>query len=290
MTFSQKLINVQFQLASGSFGKNGDNTATITGHRVSFTCEYQGGFSQSQAAISIWGLPLSVMNQLSTVGKNFSQRLNNKIAVFAGESQDAMSVVFEGQIITAFVDAEGMPDVAFRVLAQPGGYNAVKPAKPISVKGSANAADLVKQIAGQLGLGFENTGVDAKLSNPYFAGSPWTQLQQLARHGGFFWTVECGKLAIVKPGQSRKNSEVLISPQTGMVGYPAFSQQAVIVKALFNPAVKHYSKVKIQSDLTSACGEWQVRKYVLELESMIPQGRWFMTLECLPGDAPAGVA
>lgn len=290
MTFSQKLINVQLNLANGSFGKNGDNTATITGHRVSFVGTYAGGFSQSQAAISIWGLPLSLMNQMSTVGNQLNQQNKNNVAVFAGESQDNMSVVFEGTIVNAFVDANNMPDVAFRIIAAPGPYHAVTPATPISIKGSADAASLVKQIAGKLGLGFENVGVNTKLANPYFAGSPWTQLQRIAKHCGFDWTIERGTLAIVKPGQSRKNSEIVISPQTGMVGYPAFNQATVIVRALFNPAVKHYADITVKSDLTSANGKWRVRQYDLELESMIPEGRWFMTLYGTPTNAPGGVA
>ena len=74
---------------------------------------------------------------------------------------------------------------------------------------------------------------------------------------------------------------MLISPQTGMRGYPAFNQNAVVVTALFNPAVKPYGNIQIQSDITPACGTWKVNRLTYELESLTPHGRWFMTVEAV---------
>lgn len=289
MAFTQKLINVQLNLANGVFA-GGGNTVTVSGHRVSFTGTFAGGQEQGTAEISIYGLPLSLMNQMSTVGTQLNLQGKNNVAVFAGDAESGMKVAFEGSIFSAHVDAQGMPDVAFRIQAYPGNYHAVTPATPISVSGSASAADLMKQLAGKMGLKFENAGVTAKLANPYYGGSPWTQAQQIAQHAGFDWTVDRGTLAIVQPGKAREGEPVLISPQTGLVGYPMFNQNTVIVRALYNPDCKHYGVIEIKSDLTPACGKWKVIRTDLELESMIPRGRWFMTLTTVPASAPGGPA
>jgi hypothetical protein len=61
-------------------------------------------------------------------------------------------------------------------------------------------------------------------------------------------------LAITPPGPARAGDPVLISPQTGMVGYPTFVSPNIVVKALFNPNVKYQGLIQVQSELTPACG------------------------------------
>lgn len=136
MAFTQKLIDVQLNLANGQF-QGGGNTVTVSGLRVSFTGTFVGGQEQGTAEISIYGLPLQLMNQMSTVGTQLNLQNKNNVAVLAGDAETGMSVVFEGTIFSAFVDAQAMPDVAFRIYAKPGLYHAVVPATPISVRGSA---------------------------------------------------------------------------------------------------------------------------------------------------------
>jgi hypothetical protein len=55
----------------------------------------------------------------------------------------------------------------------------------------------------------------------------------------------------------------------------------VIVTALYNPAVKHYGAIKVQSELTPANGTWKIINLTLDLESMVPKGKWFMVMECV---------
>ncbi len=77
------------------------------------------------------------------------------------------------------------------------------------------------------GLTFENAGVVAKLANPYYAGTAWTQMLQIARDAGIDVYVERNNMAIVAPASVRQGDATLISPETGMVGYPAFNQAAI---------------------------------------------------------------
>ncbi len=43
--------------------------------------------------------------------------------------------------------------------------------------------------------------------------------------------------------------------------------------------------MQIQSDLTPACGTWAINYVDLELDSMVPHGRWFATLSGTPTTA-----
>jgi len=280
MSFVERTITVQFDLANGQF-EGGGNTATVTGLRCVCHVTATGGPSQSVMDLTIYGMPLSVMNQLSTVGTQYAQRSQNGITVLAGDA-DGESVVFDGVIFNAFVDALDMPDACFRVVATPGAYQAVVPAAPLSISGSADAAGMMSKLASQMGLQFENNGVSVKLANPYYAGTPWGQALAIAADGNFNMVVDRGVLVITPLGKPRAGDAVLISPDTGMVGYPAFVQNNIVVTSVFDPAVKNQGTIEVKSALTPANGQWQVRKLDYELESQRPHGRWFMTIEANP--------
>ncbi|HEY0120661.1 MAG TPA: hypothetical protein VGC14_02680 [Rhizobium sp.] len=281
MSFTEKKITVQFNLANGSFGDGKNNTATVTGLRISANINATGGASNSNMQLAVYGLPLSLMNQLSTVGTQYNSLYKNSISVEAGDDESGMTLVFGGSIFSAFVDAQSMPQVAFRVQAAPGPFQAVKPVAALSIRGSADAAGMMGNLAKQMGFAFENNGVQVKLANPYFGGSAWTQAMAIARHGNFDLIYEPNTMVISPRGQPRQGDAIVISPDTGMVGYPMFSENKVIVRCLFNPAVKQLSLVEVQSDLTPANGKWQVLSIIYDLESQTPNGKWFMILELI---------
>jgi hypothetical protein len=281
MSFTEKKITVQFNLANGSFGDGKNNTATVTGLRCSANIDATGGVSSNAMQLAVYGLPLDLMNQLSTVGTQLNAQYVNSITVEAGDDQTGMSVVFGGRIFNAYVDGNNQPNVPFRVQGSPGTFYSVKPATPLSIRGSADAAGMMSNLAGQMGLGFENNGVSVKLSNPYFGGSPWTQAMAIARHGNFDLIFEPNNMVISPRGQPRQGDAIVISPDTGMVGYPQFSQNFIIVRTLFNPAVKQLSLVEVQSQLKPANGKWQVKSIFYELESQTPNGKWFQVLELI---------
>lgn len=285
MSFTKKKINVQFTLANGSFGSGKNNTATITGLRVLANIVVTGGETQATAELAIYGLPLDMMNQLSVVGTQISASYKNSITVEAGDDESGMHLVFAGNIINAFVDANNMPQVCFRVSAAPGMYYAMKPVPPLSIKGSADAAGMMQKIAGQMGLGFENAGVTAKLANPYFGGTLLTQAKAIARHAGFDMFIDKNTMAIVPPKKSRSGGAVLVSPETGMVGYPQFNQAAIIVTALYSPEYKIGGEIKVESALTAANATWKIFYMEHHLESEVPKGQWFTVMK---GTSPSG--
>lgn len=280
MSFTKKRIDVSLQLANGNFDSGG-NQFNVTGLRVSANVHVVGGPSQSKCELVIFGLPLSVMNQLSTVGKDYNRAYKNSVVVSAGDSQMGMVTVFEGAIATAMVDAQAMPNVCLRVLGMPGPYHAVKTVDPVSYKGTVNASTIMQQLASKMGLAFEDNGVTAKLSNPYYGGNAWGQMLQVARDGNFDVIVERGTMAITPADKVRAGGAILISPQTGLIGYPGFNEAAVIFEAQFNPELKMQGDVELQSDLTSACGRWKVNSIDYELESEMPHGKWSMLVQAV---------
>ena len=64
-----------------------------------------------------------------------------------------------------------------------------------------------------------------------------------------------------------------------MVGYPTFTGNGLSLRTVFTPAAVIGGKVKVESELTPANGEWPVTVVHHELESLTPNGAWFTHLE-----------
>lgn len=275
MAFTQKLINASISLADGKFGASGNNTAELTGHRISARILAAGGQGSGTAEVAIYGMPLKLMNQLTTLGTQINFYKKNSITLTAGDDPKAMSVVFQGTITIAYADMRAAPDVCLRISAQAGLLAAVMPTKPVSKDGSVDVAQTMEKIAKSAGLRFENNGVDAKVRDVYLPYNPRVQLLELAEMAGINWIIDRDTVAIWRRNGNRAGSTPLISPETGLVGYPAYNSGGIQVTTAFNPDIKPGGTVEIKSDLTPACGKWKVFNLEFMLDSLIPHGKWF---------------
>lgn len=262
----------------GTGGGSSSGDIKLTGLRVSAVITVVGGATAGTMQLAIYGMPLSLMNQLSSMGYQYTQQNHNSISVLAGDKESGMSLVYTGLIYNAYVDAQSMPQVCFRITGSPGGgYHATKPIPPTSKSGPQDVAtQLLAPLAKQMGLQFENNGVNTKLTNPYYPSSAWNQALAIAQDAGIHMVVERGVMAVVPAGGNRSGTIEIAPPQ--MVAYPAFRDYTIVVKAKFNAAVKALSIMHVTSDLTAACGNWSINSITYELESETPRGRWFMTL------------
>ena len=276
-------IGGEIPVASGVFDSSGGNSLSLSGLRMTAKIETNGGASQTKLELSIYGMSLSDMNQLSTVGAQPAQvSSSNTVLLQAGDAQSGLAKVFQGVILHAWVEADLQPEVAFHIEAQPGGGAAVKPIPPTSIQGSGDADTILAGLAAQMGVAYESPGVSVKLANPYLHGAILSQIRSCAEACNLQWDINNGVLAVWPQGAARQSDggPILISPQTGLIGYPAFRQSNLIVRALYNPSVLRGSRIRIESQLTPACGIWTVDTTSLDLASLAPSAKWFMTLTC----------
>lgn len=282
-SFTKKLIDVTFKLGQGSFGTAGTDTVKLSGLRCSATIIKAGGQSMSMANVRVWGMTLEMMNKLSTLGLFVTQVRRNVLIVEAGDEQAGMSVVFEGTIQDAWADFGGMPDVPFVVQAFAGLEEAIKPVPPTSYRGPTDVATIMLSLANQMGLAFENTGVQGVvLADPYFPGTAREQALRVAAAANINMSIDVGKLAIWPKGKERGSQVPVISPETGMIGYPSYTSKGVVVRSLYNPNVAFGSKIQINSSLKPASGQWIVYMLQYHLESQLPNGEWSMMMEAAP--------
>ena len=275
-TFSEKQIDLTFQLGKGSFGGSGFNQVTFTDLRVEATIEKAGLPSPGGTAIvRVHGMPLSAINELSVAGLLWDNR-DNKMLVKAGDNQSGLSEVFNGDIVEAYPDFE-QPMSPFVVTAVPGVGLQLKPVDPVSFDGPVAGATALQKIVQAAGLTVENNGVDGQLVNPYFPGTVWEQVLRCVKALDCFAYYDATekKIAIWPKNGSRNTSDIrVISAETGMIGYPKFQQNQILVRTYLDTSLRYGSKFRVKSGLTAADGEWNITIMTFHLASQMPDGPW----------------
>ncbi len=296
-SFVQRLISLTVTLSPGSSGASpqpstfpgGSNSVTLSGSRIGVRVQNNGAPAGGMARVLVFGLTPSIMNQLSTLGMVFNQVQRNSISIRAGDAVNGLSAVFSGTILFAYGDYNQAPKVPFVLECQSGLIDAVASAQPSSFPGATSVATILAGLARQMNVGFENNGVTVQLASPYLRGNLWTQVQKVARDAHIRAELVNGGtvLAIWPEGGSRTSQTggpiPLISPTTGMDGYPSFAQNGyLVVRHLFNPQVSFGSTVQVQSSLPQANKTWVVQKLDLALDTLTPKGQWLGTAYCYP--------
>lgn len=291
MAFVQRLISVQVDLSQGTFSETGTSTITLTGLRMSVTVTQPGIPEMARLSAQIFGMTLSQMNKLSTLGQVVTDLPRSLITVFAGDADQTQGVIFSGSITAAWADFDGAPDIPFCIEAQAGLIESVAPYSSTNPKGAVAASDLLSQFASHWnngkGIPFVNYGVVAILTDPHLYGSLKNQIMSVLQQARAFWNgAQSGVFAVWPVNGYRSGLGIpTISRSSGMVGYPAFTQNGMIVRSIFSPDVIFGGLVKIKSSLRlplTPNGNWQVAGLSYKLNTLTPRGDWFMTLNLIP--------
>lgn len=281
MSFVKRAIDVTITLGEGAFGDTVGDTVTLRGHRVTFEASYNGGFCQTKAHVRVYGLPLEMINRLTTIGPVANEVLGqNLLAVAAGNEGEALTTIFNGHIWSAYGDFQETPDVPLVIVGYAGMLAAIKPVGASSYVGTINAGDVMADFAEEMDFSFENNGVSVSLSNPYFSGCTLTKIQECAQEAGIKYSIDNKTLAIwPKTGHRHQDTIPEISPDTGMIGYPIFGGSTLGVKCLFRPELIQGGLFRINgSQVVKANGAWSIYGVTHSLASQMPNGNWFTEL------------
>lgn len=291
---SKKILEVTFTLEAEKnsqgnitsqpvFTGTTSNSVTLSGYRASAHIVKAGGTSMGECQLKIYGMSLSLMNQLSTLGRTPVIIGRNFVTVTAGDSKNGMGLVFKGTISQAYTDLGSAPDSAFMVNAFSGLVEAMMPIPPTSYQGSADAAVIMSGLATQMNLAFENNGVSVMLSNPYFPGSARSQAEACAKAAGIDWIIDLGILSIWPKGGSRGGAVPAIGPDSGMIGYPFPSGQGLLgLRCFFNSGITFGGKIAVMSSIQPATGTWTICHVEHDIDCELPNGNWMTTVAGTP--------
>lgn len=275
---NKKQLRFVITLGIGKFGSSNNDRVILQGFRAIADIDKAGGMMMGTLKAKIYGVKQADMNIITTLQWKPQTWIPNTVEVFAIDGT-AETLIFAGNIVNAWADYQSMPDVFLHIQAQAAFFNALKPVPPRSFKGPIDVPSVMAQIAADLGYTFENNGVTAQLTDIYLPNTGLEQAKDLAR------MVRCGfylddKILAITPSPSipRKALIPVISPSSGLIGYPTFDGVGVNFQAMFNPGVTFGGTIKLETDVQQAAGEWIVTSVAHRLESEKPGGAWFSTI------------
>jgi hypothetical protein len=280
---NQKRLQVTITLGGANTFSSGKNSLTILGLRASVNIDMGGGYMGGTLRARIFGLSQSDMNTMTYLAWMPQPQLGppNKITVNAIDGEQS-TLVFTGLIVQAFGNYQAMPEVFIDIQATATQAAQLLPVSPLSIASNTTVATVMGQLAKQMGFAFENNGVNVTIPKGTYQGNTaFFQTQSLMQAYNFEIYIDKGILAICPRGVARITPLVpLISPETGLIGYPYFNMMGLVFDTIFNPNILFGGTVQIQSTVTPANGAWQVINISHTLECVIPGGRWQSTVNC----------
>jgi hypothetical protein len=295
--FASRAITLQFALGAGqSFNSTGANILTVQGLRCIATFENALVPSLPTALIHVYGLTLDQINRLTVAGTQIYGPYTsntNAVRVSAGAINGPMATIFEGTISRAYPDGQ-QPNMGFYVIANYSLNLQSTKIAPTSFQGSVSASTVMQTIAGKASIKFENNGVAAILSNPYFSGPAKNQMEKAAEAANayLYYDTISGTAAVwPKPnGQRAIGSSITFSPATGMIGYPEFEASGIKLRTIWDPslALQPGQKFQVQSQFAAACGFWVASNVSINIASQMPSGPWEMVVDAYATNFPSG--
>ena len=271
-----KTLKTTIILGEGEF-EGGGNTKIIEGLATTVQVTKAGLPEKNSAEVRIQGLKLSDMEQLTFLSFLPGEYRKNHILIEAGDKGGELSVVFKGDITAASADFSTAPDVTMKFNALTAGWSVLIADSPTSVQGEATAESLIKQFAEQAGFNFVNNGVTESVKNATFNGSPVQKAEQVADEVGAELLMD-DETWTIQPWGKPRGDAVLLKADSGMIGYPSFTQDGISVECFYNPRLQLGGQIKIESIVPRASGYWKITKLSHDLAAYT-QGRWVSRID-----------
>lgn len=273
-SFRMRKMQAVLTLAAGTFA-TGSNQYTVTDLAMTAQIEKLPYPDGGKCSLTIVGLPLDVMEQLSTLAFRPFYRSRNYVNIFAGDDVTGMHQVFAGSIETAGADFNAAPDVKFKIEGKIGFFGRIAATPQTAIRGQQDAASFIKGQVESAGFTFRNEGVSASLSNSVFSGSGIAQAQTATKQIGAELILDDDEAILMPTGGTRSGETVSLNRATGLLGYPTISQSGIEIKTIFNPLLKFAGCVQLETDVPKASGTWRITKLSHKIAANHPSdGSW----------------
>ena len=283
----QKTIRVTVILGEGEF-ESGGNAKIYEGLATTVQVTKAGLPEKNSAEVRIRGLKMSDMEQLTFLSFLPGEYRKNHILIEAGDKGEELAVVFKGDITASSADFSTAPDVTMKFQAVTAGWSVLIADSPTSVQGEALAADLIEQFAREAGFGFINEGVTESVRNATFNGSPIQKAQEVADEVGAELLIDDENITLM-PWDKPRGDAVLLKADSGLIGYPSFTQDGISCQCFYNPRLQLGGQIKIESIVPRATGYWKITKLTHDIAAYT-QGRWLSKIDgtYLPSEQDEG--
>lgn len=277
MSFIERNLKLVFIKTSGTFVASDSNQMTVTGLRVQCNIINCGGVTMGEAQLRVYGLTKAHIEDLSALNSGFMVQRAIRLDIHASDDNGGFNLIFSGQIMLSQIDLNNAPESALIIMARAGLLQVVQPTTPTSYPSRVSHLTVLADLAKSAGLDFEPNGMPVMFDSLYLYGSSREQMLRCADAAGANISIELNKLIVWPRLGIRGNTGTvpLVSPATGLVGYPTYSDMGIAIKTLFNPFIRLAQLVTVESSLSFANGSWGAYYVRHELESQTPNGKWF---------------
>ncbi len=245
--------------------------------RASAEINYGNGSPAPSARVKIYGLPIETTDKLLRIKFNSLNGLRDTIAIEAGDQDSELVPVFKGGITFAYPDFGDAPNVALIIESQTAVLESMAPVDAESYKGYQDVVNIMGQICERVGYTLESNDVNAKLNDVYLCDTDMKKIRKLADDAHLDLYLENNLVAITPKGQPRKIKIPIVSPETGLIGYPTPTMVGVNFKCFFDPLVRFGGVVRIKDSEVKFCnGDWLIYGIRSTLETEQESARWHM--------------
>lgn len=219
--------------------------------KIEFSVSKSISSSANSAEISIYNLTESHRNG---IGKEFDA-ITLEAGYMPPDDDGNVGVIFTG----AVRDVEHRRDGADIITTISCG-DGDKALRRATISKSYPRGTPVKEVVDDIYKELEKEGVkrgewkfpddveNKTFKRPYAAcGSCAREMDTIGRGNGFYWSIQNETMEII-PGNGYVGGVVLLTPQTGLIGTPAITDNGVRATALLNPAIRPNRRVRIISE------------------------------------------
>lgn len=264
------------------FTSEADNKLQTAGLAISCNIAYGGGAITPTAQITVYGLAMDNMLKLMRVQWNTMKALLNTVQIRAGNEGEKLDIVYEGNITQATIDANASPDIPLIITSQMAVVENLKLRDPYILEEGVtqDGALIIEQLANEIGYQFENNGASKILTDVTLEGSALQMIQRVAEMCDFDLYTEQRLISICKKNGARTLKIPIISPTTGLIGYPVPDIKGISFSCFYDPSVRFGGIVRVKDSVITVCNaDWRLYGLTAQLESNIPNGKWQMNCQ-----------
>lgn len=223
-------------------GDSSGNGLDLSQLRCVFNISKKDAQSPNEAEFVLYNASSQTIAQMK---KSFT-----KVIVNAGYTQN-YGLIFTGNI-KGFENGKDGTDTYIKVSCGDGdeAYNYTVVNKTLAA-GSTSATQ-AQELSAAMGIPIsyqDSTTGTAYPRGRVFYGRPQEYLRQVSKNEESSWSIQDGKIIILKRTGLLPGTAVLLTPATGLIGIPEINEDGVKGKCLLNPMLKIGASVKIEQTL-----------------------------------------
>ncbi|KNC94036.1 baseplate hub protein [Trabulsiella odontotermitis] len=270
--YGKKELSFVFTGDAGTFDNKGTDKITIGNIRASAKLMASGNYSGFTAEIALYGLSAELLSMLSTKGTIGAMEESPgavEVEIYSGKTQ-----LFRGGIWAAYANMNAMPESSLMFNAVAGLSLRTNATLAFSQAGPVDLADMLSAIARAAGMGYRMVGVKGTINNPHFTGSAMQQIIDICSDYQLAYQIVANVLIVWPQNGTMDDVAPYVSPETGLVGYPVFSQSGIMFQTTFSPLLSAGRAVELKTSLPNASGRYILTTVEHMLTTWTEGGSW----------------